>query len=292
VPLTEHPKWTGSPDWFLNTEERGNPYTRLRPFTTGNDVRPLIEGATYYADLLAAVRRQRKGDLLLFTDWRGDPDERLDGAGTEIGRVFSEAAERGVLVKGLIWRSHWDRLAFSAEENRHLGDAIEAAGGECLRDMRVRSGGSHHQKFVVLRHPDRPELDVAYVGGIDLCHSRRDTSEHTGDPQPLNMSDRYGPRPPWHDVQVAIRGPAVGDVETTFRERWTDPTPLIVGFVSPGLRRDGTPWNAYKIMERVCRPFPMILAIDVQRFAPQSLSWMCVEQAVGARQREPGEWND
>jgi phosphatidylserine/phosphatidylglycerophosphate/cardiolipin synthase-like enzyme len=226
VPLTEHPKWTESPDWFLNTEERGNPHTRLRPFTTGNDVRPLIEGSTYYADLLAAVRRQRKGDLLLFTDWRGDPDERLDGAGTEIGRVFSEAAERGVLVKGLIWRSHWDRLAFSAAENRHLGDEIEAAGGECLRDMRVRSGGSHHQKFVVLRHPGRPELDVAYVGGIDLCHSRRDTSEHTGDPQPLNMSARYGPRPPWHDVQVAIRGPAVGDVETTFRERWSDPTPL------------------------------------------------------------------
>jgi phosphatidylserine/phosphatidylglycerophosphate/cardiolipin synthase-like enzyme len=213
-------------EWFLNARERGNPRTELRPFTAGNEVRPLIEGATYYADLLTAVRRQRKGDLLLFTDWRGDPDERLDGPGTEVATVFCDAAERGVIVKGLIWRSHWDRLAFSAEENRHLGDRIEAAGGECLRDMRVRSGGSHHQKFVVLRHPGRPELDVAYLGGIDLCHSRRDDSDHLGDPQPMAMSPQYGKRPPWHDVQVAIRGPAVGDVETTFRERWTDPTPL------------------------------------------------------------------
>jgi phosphatidylserine/phosphatidylglycerophosphate/cardiolipin synthase-like enzyme len=213
-------------DWFLSTDEWGNPHTELRRWTAGNDVRPLIDGASYYAELLAAVRRQQRGDLLLFTDWRGDPDERLDGPGTEVADVFCAAAERGVIVKGLIWRSHWDRLAFSAEENRHLGDKIEAAGGECLRDMRVRSGGSHHQKFVVLRHPGRPELDLAFVGGIDLCHSRHDDSTHAGDPQSLSMSPRYGKRPPWHDAQVAIRGPAVGQVEATFRERWTDPTPL------------------------------------------------------------------
>ena len=224
--VKDHPQWTKSLDWLLDADERGNPHTRLRPFTTGNEVRPLIEGATYYADLLAAIRRQRRGDLLLFTDWRGDPDERLDGPGTEVGTVLCDAAERGVIVKGLVWRSHWDRMAFSAEENRHLGDEIEAAGGECLRDMRVRFGGSHHQKFVVLRHPGRPELDVADVGGIDLCHSRRDDSKHAGDPQALSMSPQYGQRPPWHDAQVAIRGPAVGDVETTFRERWTDPAPL------------------------------------------------------------------
>ena len=29
-----------------------------------------------------------------------------------------------------------------------------------------------------------------------------------------------------HDVQLAIRGPAVGEVEVTFRERWCDPSPL------------------------------------------------------------------
>jgi len=40
------------------------------------------------------------------------------------------------------------------------------------------------------------------------------------------MAPEYGPRPPWHDVQAAITGPAVHDVETVFRERWLDPTPL------------------------------------------------------------------
>jgi phosphatidylserine/phosphatidylglycerophosphate/cardiolipin synthase-like enzyme len=40
------------------------------------------------------------------------------------------------------------------------------------------------------------------------------------------MAREYGPTPPWHDIQAAISGPAVHDVETVFRERWEDPTAL------------------------------------------------------------------
>ncbi|MFG2234679.1 phospholipase D family protein [Streptomyces sp. NPDC048723] len=220
-------------DWLLDPGERGNPATRLdrrRPdgaaWSRGNHVRPLVHGAVYFAELLAAVRAMGPGDLLLFTDWRGDPDERLDGPGTEVGSVLCRAAERGVLVKGLLWRSHLDGLHFSQEENLRFGKEIARAGGECLLDMRVRPGGSHHQKLVVLRHPGRPELDVAYVGGIDLCRNRNDDASHRGDRQSLPLAAAYGPHPPWHDVQLALRGPVVGDVEAVFRERWEDPAPL------------------------------------------------------------------
>ncbi|MFC4036631.1 phospholipase D family protein [Streptomyces polygonati] len=220
-------------DWLLTPDERGNAATELDrrgpepgAWSRGNEVRPLVHGAAYFTALLTAIREQRAGDLLFFTDWRGDPDELLDGPGSEIGEVLCDAARRGVVVKGLVWRSHLDRLAFSERENRYLGEEIEAAGGECLLDMRVRPGGAHHQKFVVLRHPGRPEKDVAFVGGIDLCHSRRDDAEHGGDPRALPLAAAYGPRPPWHDVQLAVRGPAVGFVEATFRERWEDPAPL------------------------------------------------------------------
>lgn len=79
--------------------------------------------------------------------------------------------------------------------------------------MRVRPGGSHHMKLVVLRHPGRPGRDVAFVGGIDLCHSRRDDSAHFGDPQRQPMAAVYGSRPPWHDIQALIRGPAVASGE-------------------------------------------------------------------------------
>jgi phosphatidylserine/phosphatidylglycerophosphate/cardiolipin synthase-like enzyme len=219
-------------DWFLTADERGNPDTELDrrhpgglAWTSGNQITALPHGASYFPELLRAVRQLRSGDLLLFTDWRGDPDQRLD-PDTTVAQAFADAAGRGVVVKGLVWRSHLDRFSFSEQENRHLGEDIEAAGGECLRDMRVRPGGSHHQKFVVLRHPGRPELDVAFVGGIDLCHSRLDGPDHHGDAQRQPMAQVYGPRPPWHDLQIALRGPAIDDVETVFRERWDDPTPL------------------------------------------------------------------
>ena len=220
-------------DWFLKAIERGNPATILDSrrgdglaWTTGNDVRPLVHGAAYFAEIAQRVSGMRAGDLLLFTDWRGDPDELLGPDGPAIGDLFAQAASRGVVVRGLVWRSHWDRLQFSGEENRHLGEEITAAGGKCLLDMRVRSGGSHHMKMIVLRHPGRPERDVAFVGGIDLCHSRRDDAAHNGDPQPQGMAKVYGERPPWHDVQAMICGPAVGDVEAVFRERWNDPVPI------------------------------------------------------------------
>jgi phosphatidylserine/phosphatidylglycerophosphate/cardiolipin synthase-like enzyme len=234
VTTTRHePATVDVRSWFLNHEERGNPSSNLdgrhhnhTAWSAGNDVRALVHGTTYFAELLVAIRALRAGDLLLFTDWRSDPDERLAGRDSELTEVLCAAAERGVLVKGLVWRSHWDRLKLSSRENRQLGEDIEAAGGECLLDTRVRLGGSHHQKLVVLRHAGRPELDTAYVGGIDLCRGRRDDGHHRGDDQAEPISDVYGPQPPWHDIQVAIRGPAVGDVEAVFRERWTDPTPL------------------------------------------------------------------
>lgn len=221
-------------DWLLTASERGNRDSRIDDrhpgevaWSEGNLVRPLIHGATYFAELYERLEATRPGDLVLFTDWQGDADEQLLGKpGTEVVEVLGRADERGVDVRGLIWRSHWEKLNFNAAENRLLGRQLQERGAEALLDMRVRTGGSHHQKLLVIRHRGRPERDIAYVGGIDLCHSRRDDARHLGDPQGLEMASEYGPTPPWHDVQAAITGPAVYDVETVFRERWEDPTPL------------------------------------------------------------------
>jgi phosphatidylserine/phosphatidylglycerophosphate/cardiolipin synthase-like enzyme len=213
-------------DWFLSTQERGNPNSSIPAWCTGNTAEPLIHGITYFDRLATEVDSLQEGDHLFFTDWRGDPDERVRDDGPTVAALFAAAAKRGVVVKGLLWRSHLDKLAYSEEENRTLGDEIREAGGEVLLDQRVRRGGSHHQKLVVLRHPGDPAQDVAFVGGIDLCHSRRDTALHLGDPQPIKMSPKYGKNPPWHDVQLALRGPVVGALDLTFRERWTDPAPL------------------------------------------------------------------
>jgi phosphatidylserine/phosphatidylglycerophosphate/cardiolipin synthase-like enzyme len=216
--------------WFLTGSERGNDFSALdrrRPhrlaWSLGNRVETLVHGAVYFGRLLESIRALGPGDQLFFTDWRGDPDQRLsDESDSEIGEVVAAAARRGVMVRGLLWRSHLDRLGFSAKENRHLGQQVNAAGGEVLLDQRVRLGGSHHQKLVVVRHAGRAESDVAFVGGIDLCHSRRDDADHHGDRQRQAMAPMYGQTPPWHDAQLAVQGPAVGDLEFCFRERWED----------------------------------------------------------------------
>ncbi len=210
--------------WLLTTEERDNPHTRLPNRVPGNACTPLIHGVNYFRRLVEVVESTREGDYVFFTDWRGDPDERLTDDGPTVAGLLCDAAERGVFVRGLVWRSHLDALRMSGEENRSLDKEVEGAGGQVILDQRVHRFGSHHQKLVVVRFPSAPERDVAFVGGIDLCHSRRDDERHLGDRQVMAMAQEYGDTPAWHDVQLEVHGPAVGALETVFRERWEDPT--------------------------------------------------------------------
>jgi phosphatidylserine/phosphatidylglycerophosphate/cardiolipin synthase-like enzyme len=203
-------------DWFLPAAER--------PWTSGNLVVPRVHGADYFARLLEVIGSTRSGDRIFLTDWRGDTDERMTKDGPTVAELLSSAGRRGVEVRALLWRSHSGRL--NSEENNHLGAIINESGGEALLDERVRRGGSHHQKLLVVRRKGRPQDDVAFIGGIDLCHGRRDDAAHAGDPQAPPLDERYGPTPPWHDAMAEIRGPAVTDVLDTFTERWDDPTPL------------------------------------------------------------------
>jgi phosphatidylserine/phosphatidylglycerophosphate/cardiolipin synthase-like enzyme len=219
--------------WFLSRTERGNPHTAIDDdhpdgiaYSSGNLVRPLVHGATYFRRLHEELCALRAGDRVYFTDWRGDADERLLPDGPTVGELLVRLARSGVEVRALLWRSHSDHVSFSAQENQRLGVQLNEAGGEALLDQRVRRFGSHHQKLFVICHPDGPERDLAFVGGIDLCHGRRDDGTHEGDPQQQPMDRRYQGRAPWHDAALELRGPVVADVLRTFVERWDDPKPL------------------------------------------------------------------
>lgn len=221
--------------WFLARHERGNTATEVHSgggdgpaWSEGNLVRPLVHGGPYFERLHAELSALGPGDRVWFTDWRGDADERLLPDGPTVGDLLADRARAGVEVRGLIWRSHGERVSasLSARSNEMLGRKINDAGGEVLLDQRVRVFGSHHQKFFVIQHHDDPARDVAYVGGIDLCHSRRDDADHEGDPQHVSIDARYGERPAWHDASMELRGPVVADVLAVFAERWDDPHPL------------------------------------------------------------------
>ena len=251
--------------WLLTPAERDNGHTRVddahpgRAWSEGNLVRPLVHGVTYFAELHERIEATGAGDLILFADWQGDADERLtEEPGSEVLAVLGRAAARGVDVRGLLWHSQAAALADAEGDNAEFGARLRAHGVEAWLDMRVRYRGSHHQKLVVLRHRDDATRDVAFVGGIDLCHSRRDDADHGGDPQPFEMAAEYGETPPWHDLQAEITGPAVHDVETVFRERWEDPAPMDG---SPrtwwGLRRRSTPATPSALPAQLPPPPPV-----------------------------------
>ncbi|OZC52988.1 phospholipase [Rhodococcus sp. RS1C4] len=215
---SEHP-------WFLSSEERGNPDTRIAAWTDGNRVTPLVHGKPYFAALASALDAAGEGDLVLFTDWRGDPEQLLTDD-TTVEDALASVAQRGGIVKGMVWRSHIETLGFTGPKNRKLALRLEEAGGEVILDQRVLTLGSHHQKFVVVRYQDPDTVDLAFVGGIDLARARRDDADHFGDPVSRPFPPEYGELPAWHDMQVQVQGPAVRDIEHVFRERWEDPAAL------------------------------------------------------------------
>ncbi|KAL2464198.1 Phospholipase D p1 [Forsythia ovata] len=98
---------------------------------------------------------------------------------------------------------------------------------------------SHHEKIVIVDH------QICFVGGLDLCFGRYDSSDHkVGDypsviwpgkdyynpreSEPNTWDDtmkdeldrRKYPRMPWHDVHCALWGPPCRDVARHFVQRW------------------------------------------------------------------------
>ena len=202
--------------------------TRTLPaWCEGSRAEPLIHGSTYFDVLATEIEALRAGDYVFFTDWRGDPDQKMREGGPTIAEVFCRAAERGVVVKGLMWRSHLDKFAYSEQENQHLGDAIEQAGGEVLLDQRVR-----------LRRFPSPEVRGVTASGQPGT-GRRVRRWHRSVPFPARRRfPQRGPRRRcrWRKPMAIIRPGTTYSFgcrarwsvrsDGAFRERWNDPARL------------------------------------------------------------------
>jgi phosphatidylserine/phosphatidylglycerophosphate/cardiolipin synthase-like enzyme len=185
----------------------------------------LVHGREYFRRLYAVLCELQRDEWIHFTDWRGDPDERLDGSGSEVARVLAECARRGVHVRGLVWRSHPDQAHFSEQENLHLVETVNDAGGEVLLDERVRHAGSHHQKLFVVRRPNRPDDDVTFVGGIDLCPVATTPKVTKVIPSPWRSTRATDPGPRGTTCSSRCTAPPSETWRSRLLERWEDPTP-------------------------------------------------------------------
>ncbi|WP_396261721.1 VTT domain-containing protein [Haloferula sp. A504] len=82
-----------------------------------------------------------------------------------------------------------------------------------VTDDAIDPGASHHQKLVVI------DGALAFCGGIDLSLWRWDSGRHLPDDSRRSNSrqDHYQP---YHDLQLVLTGPVVGDLRELAAMRW------------------------------------------------------------------------
>jgi len=137
--------------------------------------------------------------------------------------VLGSMVSKGVEVKALIWASS---ELFSHYDPKAAYEELTQVGVSCILDDSSHGILHHpieslHQKIAVV------DGTHAFVGGIDMLielngdYDRWDThSHHYSSPMRRNQGDRTPHN--WHDAHAVIEGPAVGDVELNFRQRWND----------------------------------------------------------------------
>ncbi len=137
--------------------------------------------------------------------------------------VLGYAVQKRIEVKVLLWHCPEAFEHYNLQETRKQ---LEEVGVTCLLDnssfgILHHPAESLHQKIAVV------DGTHAFVGGIDPLiekggdFDRWDTPMHYFD-TPLRRNEQNQTPHPWHDVHALIEGPAAGDVELNFRQRWNE----------------------------------------------------------------------
>ena len=179
----------------------------------------LIDAAAYFAAVRRAIASARCSVFIL--GWDIDsrvhlvPEGARDGFPEPLGDFLNAvvSARRGLRMYALSWdfamlyalEREWLPV-FKLQWKTHRRLAFRLDGGHPV-------GASHHQKIVVV------DDAVAFVGGLDLTHTRWDTPEHRAQ-HPLRLNALGLPYPPTHDVQAIVDGDAARALGDLARERW------------------------------------------------------------------------
>ena len=179
----------------------------------------LIDGQAYFGALHQALCRARR--TIFIVGWDLHSEVRLvrekdtGGYPSTLGKLLETLARERPQLQ--IFLLSWDfamiyamereffpryRLKWRTRDNIHF-----------ILDGHHPVGASQHQKVVVI------DDALAFAGGMDLSQWRWDTPQHL--PEDQRRVDPGGrPYPPFHDVQLAVDGPAAAALGKLVRERW------------------------------------------------------------------------
>jgi cardiolipin synthase A/B len=165
------------------------------PLLGGNSVDLLIDAAAHYHAWLKSIRSARRHVLLENYIVRDD----------EVGREFRDAlvecAKAGIVVAVIV-----DWMGCLGQSRRPFWAPLRAAGGQ----LRVFNPPQFGEPFGWISRDHRKLLVVDGVEGFlsGVCIS----AKWLGSPD-LNVA-------PWRDTGVAVRGPAVLQMQAAFAESW------------------------------------------------------------------------
>lgn len=184
-----------------------------------DEARVLVDAAPYYAAFFDAAREAKRSICL--TGWQFDTRARIvpaEQAGELESRFLPFLNQLCQLNPELhVFITAWNYSVFYAIERewfQNLRFGLEANERIHFRFLdHPNPGGAHHEKIVTI------DDQIAFSGGIDVCDERWDDSSHLAEnPARVNAhGDLYGP---FHDVQVAVTGPAVEELAQLFWESW------------------------------------------------------------------------
>ena len=221
-----------------NRTEKQRPL--LRPGETcwrleqAHQIAVAVDTAAYFRAFCEACEQAHRSIFIL--GWDFDRRERLGrhpGA-PRLGHFLCQLLRENprLHIYLLVWDFH---MVYAAERELFQAWRLRLQGHSRLHvqmDGRHPTGGSQHQKLVVI------DDALAFCGGIDLSRWRWDTPKHIPD-DPRRTDPDGKPYPPFHDLMLAVDGPAAQALGELARTRWADSGsdlhPLPAGPAADGL---------------------------------------------------------
>jgi phospholipase D1/2 len=191
----------------------------------------LVDGATYFPAMKAAMRNAQHSILLL--GWDFDPRvplephregrEQSDRLSNLLGRLLAQHPSLHVHI--LIWDMAWPFAIQRRDRPQRAGRWLPKERLRYRVDGVHPPGAAHHQKILVV------DDSIAFCGGCDFTRNRWDTPEHLPVDERRRTADGrlYGPR---HDVVMAVDGDAAAALGDLIRDRWWRATGVQVKAVS------------------------------------------------------------
>ncbi len=224
----------------------------------------IIDGEAYFRALHEALRRARRSIFII--GWDLHSEVRLvrnrdeEDYPTRLGALLDALVDRRPRLEAylLSWdfamiyameREFFPRYKLKWRTNRRVHFSL---------DGHHPVGGSQHQKLVVI------DDILAFVGGLDVSQWRWDTRRHRV--RDDRRTDPGGkPYPPFHDVQMAVDGPAAAALGELARERWRRCEGTRPG--ADALAVDSDPWPSSVVPD--FREVPVAIARTLPAYQSQ-----------------------